>query len=302
MPDLKAKVAFEEELIGEAKVTGRIDWMLKIAYKRKGRNDVDLYPVSGNKTLDISQTWDVNFNNEFRGGKGILSWQYKDFSITEFTFYIRGKNPEDSDVESYIDDNASSKLWYAKAVARHESGGSYMQFNEVGDLGPNWSDYKNCPNWGTPNGWGMMQLDTPDPDPQTLWSWQANVAEGISRLESKRQAADNYFEAIERTYPNEYEEPLSYTISDTTLTALEAAAIQLYNGAGVRRRLYEEGKNANEFGDINDLSPEQKSNVTRLCLSCWEFNPNADSGNKWSFDANSQNYVEKLVSEYESKN
>ncbi|MBM7623771.1 hypothetical protein [Sporohalobacter salinus] len=295
---------------------GQDDW-------HKNRDDTDNFPDTGWHKMWSNETkkWDVDLGEKFCGEIAILKWKIVSENLEviadgEYKFYIRGKNPAVTVVENYIDDFNPSR-WYYKPIVRHESGvtvalrdypsGSvidedgYKQFNSwFGNLGPN--NFGGAPNWGGPDGWGLMQLDPP-PNKKVLWDWKANVAEGINRLESKRQAAKNYFEAIERTYPNAYEDPPdSYTVSDTTLTALEAAAIQLYNGAGVRRRLYVEGVNANEYGDISDLSPEQKSDLTRLFLFCWEFNPNAGSDNKWSFDVNSENYVEKLISEYESNN
>jgi len=98
-----------------------------------------------------------------------------------------------------------------------------------------------------------------------------------------------YFSAIKRTFPNKWEEPPStYTPpgTNTSLTYTRAAEIQLYNGASVVRSL---------------LTPFNNG-TTDFYRSCWKFDETASSGNRWSFVANTNNYVYKIIHDEFEKN
>lgn len=135
-----------------AGLSGSAKWRLHIEYKRTPRNDDEYYPgpwASSWKTLSAGSTWNIanEFGNQFRGGKATLYCEYQG-GVVKRVFHIRANNPTEAAVVAEIGENP----WYAKPIARHESGTqdnrTYLQFNEVGTLGPNPSDYKYCPNWG----------------------------------------------------------------------------------------------------------------------------------------------------------
>lgn len=133
-----------------------------------------------------------------------------------------------------------------------------------------------------------MQLDDPAPEAQQLWSWQSNIDEGLERLENGRNEAQYYLNAIQRTYPNQWEiPPATHTDGNTVMTSMEAAIIQLYNGAAVVEQL---------------LGPNQPA-TTPLRLrpyyrSCWSFSPNNAPGTRWDFSANRNGYVHQIVQEF----
>jgi hypothetical protein len=216
----------------------------------------------------------------------------------QLVYHVRGLNPSASTIQSYVSANQGIH-WYLDAVIRHESrinSTTYNQFNpeSVGVLGIGWDDYRFAPNRhddpGDTFGWGLtMQTGAfgtqSEVDPQLLWHWKDNVIAGKEELDNKLSLATAYFEAVERTFPTEWEEPpLSYTPPgrSTALTSLEAATIQLYNGASIVRELDD------PFGG------------TDTYISSWRFDENASSGNRWTFVPNSNNYVYKVIGEYEN--
>jgi hypothetical protein len=78
-----------------------------------------------------------------------------------------------------------------------------------------------------------------------------------------------------------------------TLSASEAAEIQLYNGAGVVRKLLKPG----------EALPLNSKNST-FYRSCWVFDEDAPSGMRWTFKnparRDLRGYVNKIVAEFES--
>jgi hypothetical protein len=195
MPQLTARLKPEG-------LSGNVNWSLKISYKRYGtvngqlalvRNDSDSFPSSGSVNLPVDTLW--NLNNEIgsmiRGGKATITWELVGVtSPQDFVFHIRGTNPTESTAENYI----GTTPWFIRGIAKQESGAqngrTYLQFNEVGTLGPNWSDSKYCPNWGYPHGWGMMQIEDPL-SAAVLWDWQINIDVGKYILQQKHGEIDS---------------------------------------------------------------------------------------------------------------
>ena len=277
MPQLKAKLRPDG-------LAGNVDWSLKIEFKRPNRNDKDTLT----KTVAANSQWNIaqDFGTHFYGGKVVLTATYKGLDCKR-TFHIRGTNPSENAAETEIGNNP----FYAKAIARHESGTqnnrTYLQFNEVGTLGPDYlTNLKRTPNRSSDKkGWGIYQLTKPVPSRDQVWSWKANVAGGKALMNSNLAEAPAYFQAVRRKYPNQYESPPStYTPPGTTtaLTYLQAAAIQMFNGASVREDL------PNPTGGVSEYR------------SCWKFYPNNPSGQRWQFVPNQNDYVKKIVKEYEN--
>jgi hypothetical protein len=177
MPQLKARIQ-------PSGIATDVKWQMKIEYGKDNRIDSDTFPSSGPKSLSAGTSWNIGseFGNLMRGGKATISWQYSGMSSPkDFQFNIRGTNPTKNDAKAYV----GTSPWFIKGIVSQESG--YLQFNETGKLGSNWSDYKYCPLWGPPHGWGMMQID---PKGQlapvaVLWDWKANVDKGKEVLQGK---------------------------------------------------------------------------------------------------------------------
>ena len=157
------------------------------------------------------------------------------------SFHLRGVNPTDMEVDVAIGETP----WYLKAIAKRESGRqnghNYCQFNEVGTLGPGWDDYRACPNFGAPNGWGIFMLDPP-PSADTLWNWRTNVCQGIRHIHDVCIPAATQW--INRQVSQQQAEEPTMALADQTFviggvefregtarTPSDACAIQRYNGA-----------------------------------------------------------------------
>ena len=230
-----------------ANLPGNAKWRLHIEYKRNPRNDDAYYPgptAASWKTLLAGEVWNIadEFAADFRGGKATLYCEYQGLEF-EHVFHIRGNNPTEAAAEAEIGNNP----WYAIPIARHESGTqngrTYIQFNEVGTLGPNPADFKHCPNFGAPNGWGIMQLDPP-PSDEALWNWKQNIADGKAHLANPCRTAAVAWIANQEAQQQAEEPgmPLENYIftfngvdfrKGTDRTPIDACTIQRYNGAAL---------------------------------------------------------------------
>ena len=267
MPELQARVTLDgnwNTIITKPTVA----FKLKIEYGRADRKDVNYYPPEGYETVKTGENWDISaeMGEDVRGGKATLSTRLSTtsngLSVDNpclYVFYIRGTNPAEAVCEQYINNNNGP--WYAKAIARVESGKqpavtgrTYLQFNESGTLGSGWDDYQYCPNreggW-TPQsthspGWGIFQLTNPRPDAQGLWSWKANIISAISLLQGKNTDAQAWLARQESQQsdeemdlPVEQQHPYAsqvfvfaeYSFQEgTAMTPLDVCTIQAYNG------------------------------------------------------------------------
>jgi hypothetical protein len=146
-------------------------------------------PVTGSILLSAM------LNGDYRGGKAILHYKLDtETTWSDYTFYIRGYNPLKSNVYAYVASLPDSLApWFYKKMMTHESGSQIdthlRQFNPDGNVSPDWTSTIATPNWGYPDGWGIMQIDLSSigqhlPE-QGLWSWQYNVRRGLWVLNGK---------------------------------------------------------------------------------------------------------------------
>ena len=83
-------------------------------------------------------------------------------------------------------------------LIRQES--QYRQFNPGTKYGSAWTSSVGCPNWGTPHGWGLMQLDVLNsscgelhrdgkyrPFAEALWNWKENLKVGYAFLTGEKK-------------------------------------------------------------------------------------------------------------------
>lgn len=224
MPTLTAKLT--------GSPSGNLDWSLSQDFTRNGlSNDPDYEKNNASATA----TWDINstIGGNFFGGKITVSLQDTAQETCDFVFHIRGTNPSEATVKSYI----GTSPWYTIPIAKQES--NFLQFNtgsaSINDL------IKACPNFGPPNGWGIMQLDPP-PSNTAVWNWQDNVDEGKAYLSTPcRTDAAAWIASQEAQQQNEEpSKPLQNYIftfggidfrKGTSHTPTDACAIQRYNGA-----------------------------------------------------------------------
>ena len=259
-------------------LSGNVKWRLHIEYKRSPRNDDEYYPgptASSWKTLAAGATWDIasEFGADFRGGKATLYCEYQGVQCDQ-VFHIRGNNPTEAAVEAEIGVNP----WYAKPIAKWESskpqqGRYYAQFNTIGVLGPNSGDYKWCPNFGGPNGWGIMQLDPP-PSDETLWNWKVNIADGKAHLANPcRTKAEAWMASQEsQQQAEEPDKPLENYVftfngvnfqKGTVKTPVDACTIQRYHGAEYWV-IYWKNKTATDPGSW-EINEDYRDYVDNVC-------------------------------------
>lgn len=153
---------------------------------------------------------------------------------------------------------------------------------------------------GEPDGWGVMQLEegareeADGSERELAWDWQENVEGGVNWMEEKRWEADLYLERFEDTYPD-----LDGPPSLRGHSSLDIMGIQFYNGASTSERLYapwahndDAYDNAyDQYGPIEELSPDDQEDYTRFYPSSWEFEIINERNGDWNFIRNSQNYV-----------
>ncbi len=246
-------------------------------HKRSGIDDVRLSTKDSGAKISSAQQWDINsqLQKKIFGGKVYIKSSIGDHATT---FLIRGKNPSDEDVKNFIKANCKDH-WYAWAIAQHESRQHFNLFNQFNTQ----EKIFGTPNYGAPDGWGIMQLDSSrgsEISTEEVYNWQANVLSGLKLMDKAKKEALAYFNAVKRTFPDKWEEPPTvYTPQGcvSKLAALDAAVIQMYNGAAVVRKL------KTPFGTYT------------YYRSCWEFDENAAKGSRWRFKINNHDYVHKVV-------
>jgi hypothetical protein len=178
-------------------------------------------------------------------------------------------------MENIVEGVIGSSPWYIKGIAKQESGVQngryYCQFNEIGPLGYDWDSYKYCPNFGSPNGWGIFQLDPP-PNEETLWNWRTNIQQGKNHISECMLDATEWINSqIRQQESEEPHKPLSSVVfviggqefrMGTPRTPIDACAIQRYNGAA-RWVIYWRNKTSETPGAwcVEDSSVGYVSNV-----------------------------------------
>jgi hypothetical protein len=155
-----------------ASLVGTTTWKTRIDYNGHGRGDSDWFASSSGTTLPAASTWNINFGSLTRGGTATLYYRYNSQAEKYFTFTIGGTNPSENDAKGKL----GSDPWFLTRIARQESG--IHQFSG------------SSPLFGSPNGWGIMQVDPP-PGPEQIWNWHANVDEGKTRVTNKQTALNS---------------------------------------------------------------------------------------------------------------
>ena len=296
MPQLVAQIA------GTPPSGANVTYTLKTTYKRRGSRDNVTF-TSG--SIPATQPWDIGaaFGQTFCGGSATLTYQIDKMKRQSLSFTIKGKNPLDQDAKSYIIGQQGS-FRFAWAIVQEESrtydrtlnqDTSYNEFYPSDAQG----GIANLPKFGNPDGWGMFQRDTSKGGPPSLtaevWNWKQNIAAGITELGSKQTVQQRFFDAVKAQYSDTtkyptgtYEDPPASFYpqgTGTTMSALEAGTMTLYNGAG---------------GCPTTTLTDPTTGKATTYQNPWVFDPNGPTGYKWSFYPNNNNYVyEVIYGEYE---
>jgi hypothetical protein len=155
--------------------------------------------ISDNNTLQVEANISVQFIKYYNNvvAQGVvrtrttpfpfrtMSWAiFLSNNENTFVFYIRGNNPEENVVQTLLSELSNDGIWFLNRLVREES--QYEQFNDGGAPSTDWTSSDDCPNWGYPNGWGLMQLDPPGLE-NNLWNWRENVTNGYNFLNGEKR-------------------------------------------------------------------------------------------------------------------
>lgn len=238
---------------------------------RAARNqpeDTVKIPSNGNFAQISGSSWEIHsasdWNSELSqnglfGGEATLTYKLKrgqsEISTPQtIRFRIGGRNPDSTRARTYIESlpnaGASGSLWFAYAVAKHESAninGSNSRYNQFLQLPVHTKD-AGRPVWGNdggtlPGGYGMFQLTgsasnaTANIPRKQIWNWQENAAGAISILSSKRSTAVSWMtqqknanNANGAALPDHIVGIVTFS-EGTARTMTHAVTIKLYNGA-----------------------------------------------------------------------
>lgn len=241
----------------EARIYGlpadmQVEWKLENRYpRRSGRDDLNVPGVDGAE-LGIfttgSEAWKIwetvqNTSTPYFGGDVKVKFQLHDSSggsgtWNEVSFKIRGENPDDVRCKNHIMANQGS-IWYAWAIAKHESGdskGDYNQFaNGLDNGGAGAHGAKGEPFYAPSegDGWGLFQRDSASGVPVTTketWSWDGNMRDFINdEYPEQLRIANNYVDSVKRNNPNTFVEP-QFTIKGQAISGRDVLALTWYNG------------------------------------------------------------------------
>jgi hypothetical protein len=188
--------------------------------------------LPGTQPFNLTDYWD--HDDLFRAGDLTIEYEYCTIA-GDFACEIRGENPEDTTARAYIDAQAQAggrDHWYAYAIAKHETRQGNEIYNQFDPPTP------SVPIVGDPCGYGMFQNDPPDNFLQT-WNWNANVVEGMERLDGYRTEAANWLQEQNNQATAASGPPLSSQQFEfgglifqegTDRSATDACTIQRYNG------------------------------------------------------------------------
>ncbi|MBR4172644.1 MAG: hypothetical protein IKR48_13415, partial [Kiritimatiellae bacterium] len=186
-------------------------------------------------------------NGEIIGGRVTLNAAVSDLAGFAYRFSIRGKNPRDAAAKAYIDSCVPQEtVPYAWRIACHESKDGdrfYNQFNaqETG--------LKELPNWGSPHGWGIAQIDKGENGDSTaeVYDWHENVASMRAKLIYAIGRTDAFLGYYRSAYSNtsNWSEPPSTNINGYVILPRTWSILTIYNdvdGIPAQTTPYHSGK------------------------------------------------------------
>jgi hypothetical protein len=179
-----------------------------ILYHEHGRNDQSRMLQFTNHSLVSG----LDFGGDIQGGALIsrcsVNWRRISDGATGTTpegeqqFGILGNNPTKANIRTLLSDLPTQVIAYKES--------RFRQF-----------DNASLPLFGPPNGFGVMQLDTPRPTPRQVWHWKENIQGGLALHNQKKNEVNQHFKNIYTAHP---EAP------KLTNEQLKLALYQYYNG------------------------------------------------------------------------
>ncbi len=149
-----------------------------------------------------SPTIHIDFGDRIQGGvfeavAYLFAFMPPPLGTARFRQKVLGRNPTRAQVRSELARQAARSGLASRAldlcvIAYVES--RFRQFVESGkDRGQ--------PLYGTPSGYGIMQIDDPRPTPEQIWNWKANVAMGIRIYQGYLSGALAHLRSLEARWP-----------------------------------------------------------------------------------------------------
>jgi hypothetical protein len=287
MPDIRARVS--------SPAGGTYKMKLVVSYFRpctaassRSPRQTTSFPATGWQEVAEGEEWKVAFgtdeethNPTIRGGIAYLVAESQSGARDTIRFFIKGTNPTVAQVNTFLSQNPYEELWFFKKIIFHESdipiapASEAKQFNSYNrgkeDLSENnWEAFSRMPNFGHPCGWGLGQMDNPQPPAQTLWDWKANIAAAYKLLNvgKREDVTTNLNKALNIvdswkdpsypviTQPDSVEGGITYTHAQSpsieheinshfngqpgsnSRSFIDACWIKLYNGLGSERQHY----------------------------------------------------------------
>jgi hypothetical protein len=181
MPQISASIVSQDH----SPVTGTATWRIIVSFAQKMRPDgheesqTTAFPFGPLQQVAANQPWSAPFGS-FAGGEAQLLWTYNGVDQTPFDFCIRGTNPDVTAATSML---SGVPYWFAKNIAIHET--NMSQFCEAGRAQVAFcadTTKFTLPIWGTPGGYGMMQVDPP-PSQDAIWNWTSAINAGQNQLQ-----------------------------------------------------------------------------------------------------------------------
>jgi len=286
-----------------------VDWRLAVTSERteRGTKDNIFLPVQAGEggsggpgivdNVPINTAWDIFGDypmspQSFFGGNVTIYYRIKKADGTYIepaeqtltTFKIRGLNPLDATAKNFIitglaggaNSDVFQFAWAQVQEESREGAHVYNQFNASGSTA-------ELPNFTGPDGWGIAQLDKPlevSASTEEVYNWQLNLNKFYQEVDEKIAVQQNFFSKVAAAYPTDTDaqNPPTTTLYGTSISALAAGAITLYNGAG--------GCPYTTVGGVQYQNP-------------WTFDHTQPSGQKWQYHANEQDYLHKVLQEYQ---
>jgi hypothetical protein len=240
----------EVRILG-APAAWQVEWKLENRYPRRGgRDDLNLPNVGEEAGVFVAgdQPWKIweevenTSGPKFFGGDVRLKYKIHsgtpDATTGEVSFKIRGENPNDARCKARIIANQGA-VWYAWAIAKHESqdsAGIYNQFaNGLANGGAGAHGAEGEPFYSPKegDGWGLFQRDSASGHPVTTeetWNWDSNMKGFLHDEYPEHLAiANNYVNGVRNSHPTTFEEP-QFTIKGRVISGRDVLALTWYNG------------------------------------------------------------------------
>ncbi|MCR5183710.1 MAG: hypothetical protein K6B46_03315 [Opitutales bacterium] len=230
-------------LVARLKCSSLKNWSLSLSIRseRRERNTTD----DRDKRFENLEVSSVDITTEeCIGGKFTLTVtnlvSQEDVSFLVFPkieFKVRGRNPMDSVVRAYIDETVGNEFPYAWAIAVKETLASNTIYNQFNSREGN-NNYLGKPNYGSPDGWGISQIDGRGQGrtitTAEVYNWQVNIASMLPVLRSKKGEEFSLRKnAAKSFYGNAWiEMPETYELNGYVINVIDLTTIVLYNGAG----------------------------------------------------------------------